>query len=336
MNIFLIPYTWPRHLLMGLWCGAAGVMAWWALLSWTVMFGPFWSPGWDGPLLMSAISTSVAGASILGEGNLRRQRLLSRAWRLLLVLGLAMGFTLIWYSLWHSFSLWAISKIFEDQAADARDHSLVSLRFRLGAFAMCGMSTGMASMMGRGIGGWKGMVNQVGGGLAAGLCAAAAWRICIVSYNDLYLAGAAMGLAWGGAFGLLAWGIPDELYAGWLRVLSYRRYGHRVPIDATEAGTKERFVGHFPRGLDLFLSADDGVMEMHVSVAVDQKRHYKLRGLSLQPTMLRRFLESYNLRYDPRRPAPLEARLRSGDQITIGDGDNSATLEFLMLPREER
>ena len=109
-----------------------------------------------------------------------------------------------------------------------------------------------------------------------------------------------------------------------------------MPIDATELGPKERFVGHFPRGLDLFLGVSDGVMEMHISVAVDKKQRYWLRGLSLRPTMLRRFLERVDLRYDPRRPAPLETRLRSGDHIEIGDGNNSAQLEFLMLPREEQ
>lgn len=340
MNIFLIPYTWPRHLIMGLWCGAAGLLAWWAVLTWTVTMGPFWGPDWDGPLLMGCVSTAVAGASVLGEGNLRRRTLLSRAWRLLLVLGAAMGFTILWYWLWHIFSLRIIESLFADNpnvADNARDSSLVSLTYRIGAFAMCGMSTGMAAMFGRGIGGWKGMINQLGGGLAAGLAAGTAWYLYnYILYTDLYLAGAALGLAWGGVFGLLSWGIPDDLYAGWLRVLSYRRYGHRVPIDATELGPKERFVGHFPRGLDLFMPAEDGVMEMHISVAVDKKQRYLLRGLSLKPTLLRRFLERIDLRYDARRPAPLETRLRSGDRVVIGDGERSAEVEFLMLPREER
>ncbi|MFT4978993.1 MAG: hypothetical protein ACI8S6_004903 [Myxococcota bacterium] len=337
MNIFLIPYTWPRHLIMGLWCGAAGLLAWWAVLSFTVMIGPWWGPSWDGPLLMGAISTAVAGASVLGEGNLRRRRLLSRVWRLVLVLAAAMGFTVLWYWLWHLFSLRLIVWQLPTSEADASDSSLVSLSYRIGAFAMCGMSTGMAAMLGRGIGGWKGMINQLGGGLAAGLAAGGAWHIFNYAvFTDLYLAGAAMGFVWGASFGLLSWGIPDDLYAGWLRVVSYSRYGFRVPIDASELGPKERFVGHFPRGLDLFLPASDGVMEMHISVAVDQKQRYLLRGLSLKPTLLRRFLERIDLRYDARRPAPLETRLRSGDRVRIGDGTKSAEVEFLMLPREER
>lgn len=340
MNIFLIPYTWPRHLIMGLWCGAAGLLAWWAVLSWTLLMGPFWGPGMDGPLLMGSISTAVAGASVLGEGNLRRRSLLSRAWRLLLVLAAAMGASVLLYGLWQGMSLRLIEALLSSDpnvAANARDSSLVSLTYRIGAFGMCGLSTGLAVVFGRGIGGWAGIINKLGGGLAAGLAAGTVWYVFNdIIYTDLYLAGAALGAAWGGVFGLLSWGIPDELYAGWLRVLSYRRYGHRVPIDATELGPKERFVGHFPRGLDLFLPAEDGVMEMHISVAVDKRQRYLLRGLSLKPTLLRRFLERIDLRYDARRPAPLETRLRSGDRIIIGDGEHEAEVEFLMLPREER
>jgi len=88
--------------------------------------------------------------------------------------------------------------------------------------------------------------------------------------------------------------------------------------------------------MDLFMPADDGVLELHVSVAVDVEQRYWLRGLSLHPTLLRRFLERVDLHYDSTRPAPLETRLLSGDRIEIGDGQRSAELEFIMLPREEQ
>ena len=338
MNIFLLPYTWPRHIAMGLWCGGAGLLAWWALLSFYILVGPSWSPSWDGPLLMVSISATVAVASVLGEGNLRRRRLLSRAWRLLLVLASAVGFTLVWYTLWHQISLRLIASFFPALEFDALDASLVNLKFHIGAFAMCGMSTGMAAMISRGIGGWRGMVSHLGGGMAAGLAAGTVWYSLHNSsfYHDLYLSGAGMGFTWGFVFGVLSWGIPDDLYAGWLRVLSYRRFGHRVPIDAQGLAAKERFVGHYPRGLDLYLSPEDGVMEMHISVAVDSSQRYWLRGLTLQPTLLRRFLERIDLRYDARRPAPLQTRLRSGDRVILNEGEQHAELEFLMLPREER
>ena len=75
---------------------------------------------------------------------------------------------------------------------------------------------------------------------------------------------------------------------------------------------------------------------MSTARAVDRRQRYWLRGLSLQPTLLRRFLERIDLRYDRTRPAPLETRLTSGDRIEIGDGARNAEIEFLMLPREER
>jgi hypothetical protein len=107
-------------------------------------------------------------------------------------------------------------------------------------------------------------------------------------------------------------------------------------VDSIDGKPTERFVGHFTRGLDLFLPADDGVMEMHVSVAVDEAQRYTARGLSLQPTRVRRFLEGINLRYDPRRPAPLATQLSSGDRIELGEGAHQSELEFVMLPKEER
>ncbi len=335
MNIFLIPYTWSRHLMMGLWCGGAGLLAWWAVLTWFVVIGPFWGPAWDGPLLMCTIAGAVSGASVIGEGNLRRRKLLGRIWRLMLVIGLSAGLTMLWYWLWHKFSLWLLTPAAFQ--ADATDSSLVSLRYRLGAFSMAGMCSGIAPLFARKWDGFTTLINHVGGGLVAGLAAAGMWHIFNSTVQtDLYLAGAVMGFTWGFVLGLLTWGIPDELYAGWLRVLSYNRYGHRIPIDTGEEGPKERFVGHFPRGMDLFMPARDGVQELHISVAVDAQQRYWLRGLSLQPTLLRRFLERVDLRYDPRRPAPLETSLRSGDRVEIGDGQSSAELEFLMLPREER
>ena len=90
------------------------------------------------------------------------------------------------------------------------------------------------------------------------------------------------------------------------------------------------------RCLDVWLNAEGQVMELHLSVAVDGEQHYKARGLTLQPTVVRRFLERIDLRYDPRRPAPLETRLSSGDRVVLGQGDQATTLEFIMLPREER
>lgn len=338
MNIFLIPYTWLRHFSMALWCGAAGLMAWWVVLTLTVRPGflasvvPAWPPSWDGPLLMAAMAGAIAGANILGQSNLERWALWKRFTGTALAVGLSILFTVIWYNLWHFVEATFLFSG-EAHADHAADSSLVSLRYRLGAFAMGGLSSGLGPIFVRKLKGWP---THLVGGLASGLVAAALWHINNFSLGlDLYLAGAALGFSWGLTYGLFVWGIPDSLYAGWIRVLTPARYGRRIPIDAPDGQAKERFTGHFPRGLDLFLGAEDGVQELHLSVRVDDKQRYSARGLSLMPTQVKRFLEKVDLRYDPRRPAPLETRLSSGDRIRIGDGNTFAEVEFIMLPREE-
>jgi hypothetical protein len=338
VNIFLVPYTWMRHLSMAFWCAAAGLFAWWAVLT-LVVVGPQvslafdWPPGADGPLLVGTIAAFVAGASVLGEGNLRRQPLLGRIFRVALAVLITELIAQVWYQLWH---LIVPALLFSSpaRAEDAGDSSLVSLTYRLGAFAMAGAGTGMGPLIVRKGAGW---IAHLTGGMAAGLGGALVWHLLGYSNlnTDLYLPGAALGLVWGFLFGLLSWGIPDELYAGWLRVLSPGRYGRRIPIDAPAGGPKERFIGHFPRGLDLFLPVENGVLELHLSIAVDKQQRYAARGLTLSPTIVRRFLERIDLRYDPRRPAPLETPLSSGDRIQLGTGANSAELEFILLPREE-
>ncbi len=333
MNIFLLPYTWTRHLAMALWCGAAGLLAWWLALSWVVLIGPSWSPDWDGPILLCAISVAIAGANLIGEGNLMRLPMGKRIGRTVLGMGISGLMTFGWYWGWHKI---ALGLLFTGDliAKDAVDDSLVSLRYRLGAFVMGGFACGLGPMIVRKGKGW---FTHMLSGVASGFAAAAAWYAMNQAlHRDLYLGGAAMGVAWGFTFGLLAWGIPDSLYAGWIRVLVGGRNGRRIPIDARDGTARERFVGHFPRGLDLFQPIDEGVMELHVSVTVDSEQRYRARGLTLQPTLVKRFLEKVDLRYDPRRPAPLETKLSSGDRILMGQGQASSEIEFIMLPREEQ
>lgn len=338
VNIFLIPYTFARHVSMALWCGVVGLLSWWVVLTAIVKGGLDWIPTWDGPLLLGSIAAGVAMASVLGESNLLRRPLLGRVWRTALAGALAFGLALVWYGLWHVVSLRLLAAA-TDLAADALDASLVSLSFRFGAFGAAGLGTGLAcAIVRRG----QGLATHAAAGVASGLAGGITWHLLSanlrfgLSTGDLYLAGAGMGLAWGMVFGLLAWGIPDSLYAGWIRVLSDYRHGHRIPVDGGDGESRERYVGHFPRGLDVYLPVQEGVMELHLSVAVDKDRAYRARGLSLQPTRVRRFLERVDLRYDPRRPAPLETRLSSGDRILLGEGEHEAELEFLMLPREEQ
>ena len=123
------------------------------------------------------------------------------------------------------------------------------------------------------------------------------------------------------------------LYAGWIRVLSGYRFGHRVPIDGGDGLPKERFVGHYPNGLDMFLPVEQGVQELHMSVFLNDSGEYILRGLGQQRIQVKRSLEWVQLHYDPNLPAPYESNLSSGDRIQIG---NDAEIEFVILPREER
>jgi len=46
-------------------------------------------------------------------------------------------------------------------------------------------------------------------------------------------------------------------------------------------------------------------------------------------------LERVDLRYDPRRPAPLETDLRMEDRVFLGAGAAQTEVEFLLLPKEE-
>ena len=153
--------------------------------------------------------------------------------------------------------------------------------------------------------------------------------------GDLYLGSALGAFFWGVMFGLFVWPIPRSLYAGWIRVLSAERYGMRVPIDRPDGASSERFIGHFPRGLDLYLPGECGVAELHTSFVVDAEQNYSVRGLSQQPTRVKRFLESIDLSYAPSRPAPLETALAMEDRVYMGNGEQESVVEFLLLPKEE-
>jgi hypothetical protein len=333
VNIFLIPYTWYRHLAMAFWCAAWGLAGWACILTVFVKLSPTWHPAFDGSIVMSTMAGTITLASIAGEAALRRRSVWSSSWRLVLAMVLAVGLAMASYWLWTA--ALNLLPLFGVRASDISDVSLVTFRFRVGAFALAGLASGVSPLVLRKGSGW---FQHLVGGMTAGLAAGCTWHALNFAGHgsDLFWAGAGMGAVWGFFHGLLCWGVPDELYAGWLRVLSWNRYSRRIPIDAQDGVPIERFVGHFTRGLDLFLPAEDGVMEMHLSVVVDENQQYSARGLSLQPTRVIRFLERVNLQYDPRRPAPLQTRIDSGDRIEIGDGVSQAEVEFIMLPKEER
>jgi hypothetical protein len=162
----------------------------------------------------------------------------------------------------------------------------------------------------------------------------------VVSYtlglwlDDLYVAG--MGAAWAFAAlaGALSWGIPDRAWQPWVMVRVGARPGWRIPLDAADTALQERFIGHFPSGMDLHLPGTDGVAELHLSIlARGDADHIELaaRGLSQRPVTVIRSLERVELAYDPALPAPLETTLRHEDRVRLGD---AAEVEVLVLSRE--
>ncbi|GDX82515.1 hypothetical protein LBMAG42_43260 [Deltaproteobacteria bacterium] len=330
MNIFLIPFTPLRHTSVAVVCAACCLLTWWLILAMSWEGAP-WSQEWDGAVFLGALAASAGGGSVLAEGSLRRQALWKRM--LLASLGtvLSLVFALGWYWAWTGL----VGPLLLGK--ELVDPSLVSLRYRVMAWVAAGFGAGLATMLVRR---FRGGLSHVVGGVVAGMVGGLVWYVAGYSLwpigKDLFYASAFGATAFGFTFGLLTWGVPDELYAGWLRVLSVTRHSRRIPVDAADGSARERFVGHFPRGLDLFLPAEDGVMELHASVLLNKNREFRVRGLTLQPTTVRRFLERIDLSYDKNRPAPLDTRLYSGDRIVMGPAGNQTVVEFLMLPREER
>ncbi|MCO4747506.1 MAG: hypothetical protein KC912_22085 [Proteobacteria bacterium] len=338
MNIYLVPHNWARHVAVGLVVGGAGLLAWWSFLGVTLVMGPslfelglLWTHGAEGWLLLSWAATVIGGASVAAEMGLRRAPPLKRIG--LPILGALASF--LFAQLCMGMASCIMGLVVSEMMAPLReDGSLVTLRYTLALWMGAGMASALGPLAVRRFAGWT---THVGAGLICGSLAAAVWHwTSYYFFHDLYLSGALAMLTWGVLHGLFAWPIPSELYAGWVRVLSDRRFGYRVPVDSPGAPSSERFVGHFPRGLDLFLPVEDGIAELHVSFVKGHDGRYTVRGLSQWPTTVHRFLESIDLRYDPRHPSPLETELSSGDTVTLSDSVHSTLVEFVMLPKEER
>jgi hypothetical protein len=352
---------------MGYVLAGLALVTWWLLLVFFVQgqvwmyenMGLMFHQYMEGPLFLGGLATTLSMGSLLLEGSLRRRRL---RWRVMLT-GAAGGITLFGFLL--GYPVWQyLFPLFTGDGSEAlvADSNLVTLRYRLPLWLLAGFWSGVGPFMIRRFQhtmaarwGWmkdaafvrplptwlewaNELFSHVVGAMVAAALAAAVWhffghdkRIA----GDLYWASALGPMTWGFLYGVLVWPIPDDLYAGWVRVLSAERYGLRIPIPHADGSPAERFLGHFPRGLDLYLPAEQAVAELHVSFIVDGKSRYAIRGLSIAPTHVKRFLERVDLRYDPRRPAPLETELKMEDRILLGD-QGQTVVEFIMLPKEER
>lgn len=330
MNIFLIPYTWSRHLQFGIWSALCSLIAWWFYLLVLTQGGMVWSSGWDAFVTNALLCTSVVFANIWGEGALRRWSMRRRLWKLALGVGISMGITLLVTWSWAGLSLMFLEDI-------GSVHHVVALKYRWGNF----MGTGVAVAIGvMSTEKWRGqpktfVLNYLLGGLFAGLTAGALWSISAYYWvQNLYWAGAILFVSFGFSFGWATRSIPDDLYVGWIRVLSGNRFGHRIPIDAKEKLPKERFVGAYPNGLDLFFPVESFVQPLHASVVHNPtKNTYTLRGLTQYHLKMVRMLEWAKLNYDPQSPVPMEVNLSNEDRVELGE---NVQVEFLILPREER
>lgn len=366
VNIYLIPYTGMRHVVMGVLLAAAGLCAWWVVLFLQVVVFPWLyfrfniilSQMLDGFLYVGTLVSVITSGSLLAEGSLRRRPIRWRFFYAALATSIALLVLLVFWGI-----LRLMLPLFTSDALDELvvDRSLVTLRYRFGVWLASGFASGLGALLSRRLhtavtrrwnwGGrddtgppppqsWSDVALSVfyhlAGGLVAGAFAATSWHVpgyFGALQGDLYVASALAAAVFGGLFGLLVWPLPEDLYAGWIRVLSYERYGLRIPVPHGDSKPAERFIGHFPRGLDLYLPADRAVAELHASfVHTDGK--YTVRGLSIDPIVVKRMLERIDLRYDPRRPAPLETALQMEDRILLGPKGESE-IEFLMLPKEE-
>lgn len=351
MNIVLVPYTFARHLTVSLATGSAAVAAWWMMLFFTVQVRPIIGFGFqhwfEGAFLLAFVASAIAATSILSEMSLRRMTWGYRVGMPMLSAFIAFLFTLFSYGL-----MSLIVRLFTPASVSMLldDPSFASFRFKFLQWAFAGVASGVAPFLVRVVLWRKWLIgfDHFVAGLASGAVGGAVWHI--FSYlgvqapggaenqwliaPDMYHAAVLGFFTWGAMHGLLAWGVPEELYAGWFRVLKGPRGGHRIPIDRLNAAPVERFVGHFPRGLDLHAPAESGVAELHVSFVTDGNGHYAVRGLSQAPTKVSRMLERVDLHYDARKPAPLETELSSEDTLALGP-NGETVLEFIKLPKEE-
>lgn len=371
MNIFLVPHNGTRHVAVAFLCGAVPLMIWWFLLNWIVLAGPtlfgmglLWAPQTESVLLFTLMATGIAGVHISGECSLRRRAL---AWRVILpvLAGLLAGLLTLLFvfvaELGIPYILGFNSGALRDMYADP---STATLRHRVLSWLIAGTSVGVSTLLVRVLWSFIGSLapmipesvknflevparpprvtlwmaaEHLIAGPASAMLGAGLWQILShIVIGDMYLASSLGFTLWGFTFGLVAWGVPSDLYAGWIRVLSAHRYGHRIPIDEPEGGVVERVLGHYPRGLDLWVGAEHGVAELHASFVRAADGAYTVRGLSQQPIVVKRSLEKVDLAYEASSPVPLETDLRMEDRVIIGPKGHQTIVEFIMLPKEER
>lgn len=354
MTIHLVPFTWARHIVPALHVGGAALIGWWfglvtvlravqaqgqagATIGWSQQAEGLWVLTW------AACFTAVARMAVAGALEGRRSR------SAIVVAG-----GVSWVAAFAGLGMWSwLGGLVQPELASASP----ALRLRWSAWVWAGEASvigPLAVLQGRRVVAWARrrfkltMLKEVPapphrgrdelclhalGGLASGAAGGVVWYLAGALTGDLFLATAAGCFTLGALCGALTWAVPEQRYGGWIRVLRGARPGWRIPVRMGEVALSERFVGHFPSGMDLHLPAHDGVAELHVSVVALPDGSFAVRGLSQSRVELRRDLEWFDLSWDPNLPAPLQAELRAEDRIAVGQG---VELEFLRLPVEPR
>ena len=334
MNRSLTPYAWSRHVSEALIVCAWVVVAWWALVTFLIDLGPalglVWHPWFDTYLYFGTFTAVIAGSSVATEQVHLRRPFAKRVVSTLIAAGIAMVVAVIGISVIRVITGAVVS---DGMRSLVESGALVTLRYTVLIWMWAGFATALGPLAVRKGASWR---VQIGAGLVAALMAGAVWHTCTrLLFFDLYYASVVGPLVWAFLYNSLAWPFPDQIYAGWIRVLSGPRAGHRIPVGEGDQ-VIERIIGHYPRGLDLHLGANDGVAELHASVLRRADGSFAVRGLSQSPLLLKRMLERIDLRYDVRRPAPLESDLQMEDRLVLEHKQGTTSLEFLLLPRGDR
>jgi hypothetical protein len=143
VNIYLVPYTWARHVHVALITGSTALVAWWTMLVYVQLFGAPWPLEADGPVYLGVIASAVAVSSLLAEGGLHRHDLKWFVLRipggLALSFGVAVGGVLL-------FRLIGGAILPDNLGIDAADPALVSLRYSLLAFAVAGLGSALGTL----------------------------------------------------------------------------------------------------------------------------------------------------------------------------------------------
>ena len=184
------------------------------------------SPVLDGFMIVFLLALTGALGIRTGEAGLLRWTLRRRILSIALTTAFTFAWALLIYWLWSLIALGLFDEL-------GRDPHVAALRYRLGDFMAAGLICSLSHISSVRWSSRAEMVSKeslkrvVGIALLAGLFAAvtasAGWSLANYWISQHYWSGLMMFALFGFAWGLGLWTVPDELYTGWIRVLSRDR-----------------------------------------------------------------------------------------------------------------